>query len=200
MPLTSTFIESIANDQPQGSRRELLGELKTYLKQRISHSGEVCLHFICTHNSRRSQFSQAWSHVWSHHFSLPLHSYSAGVEATEVHPNVLKALAIDGLQIRSRKTEIGVKHVLEEGNTFLPLYSKHMDDVRMECASFVAIMTCSEADADCPFIPGADLRIPLRYDDPKKYDHQAGALDGYLASSRRIAAELYYAFNLEADD
>ena len=31
-------------------------------------------------------------------------------------------------------------------------------------------MTCSDADENCPHIPKAEKRIPLRYEDPKSYD------------------------------
>lgn len=197
MPISATFIESVAENRPQGNRTKLLGELRTYVADQLSRSGRVCLHFICTHNSRRSQLSQAWSHVWAHHFSLPLHAYSSGMEVTEVHANVLKALETDGLQIRRLKTEEGIRYLLEEGKEYLPLYSKRTKGVRTVCPSFAAIMTCSEADTDCPFVPGAAIRIPLWYNDPKEYDHDDKALEGYLVTSRLIAAELYHALKPE---
>ncbi len=46
-------------------------------------------------------------------------------------------------------------------------FSKLFDDPSNSAAKFVAIMTCSHADENCPIIPGADLRIPVRYKDPK---------------------------------
>ena len=55
-------------------------------------------------------------------------------------------------------------------------------------------MTCSEADAECPFVPGAQARIPLRYNDPSEFDNTPQEMEGYLSRSKEIATELKYAF------
>jgi len=34
-------------------------------------------------------------------------------------------------------------------------------------------MTCDHADQNCHVIKGAEIRIPLRYDDPKLFDGTA---------------------------
>ena len=41
-------------------------------------------------------------------------------------------------------------------------------------------MVCDHADQNCPFIPGATARIPLRYKDPKEFD--MGAIKNILKS------------------
>jgi arsenate reductase len=55
-------------------------------------------------------------------------------------------------------------------------------------------MTCTHADQNCPFIPGA-VRIALPYEDPKAFDDtdQEGAK--YAERCRQIARELLYAFS-----
>ena len=59
-------------------------------------------------------------------------------------------------------------------------------------------MTCAHADENCPFIAGAEERIPLRYEDPKRFDDTENEVEAYLNKSIEIATELHYIFsNLE---
>ena len=56
-------------------------------------------------------------------------------------------------------------------------------------------MTCSHADENCPFIAGAEQRIPVRYDDPKAFDNTPQQLEKYRERSLQIATELFYVFS-----
>ncbi|MEO1256383.1 MAG: protein-tyrosine-phosphatase, partial [Bacteroidota bacterium] len=58
-----------------------------------------------------------------------------------------------------------------------------------------AIMTCSEADAECPIVFGADSRIKLFYEDPKVSDGTSEEASTYDERCKQIAAEMYYAFS-----
>ncbi len=42
-------------------RQEVLQPLIKYIQAKVSAGEPVNLNFICTHNSRRSQFSQIWA-------------------------------------------------------------------------------------------------------------------------------------------
>ena len=55
-------------------------------------------------------------------------------------------------------------------------------------------MTCGDADKNCPIIPGAEARMPLLYDDPKKFDKTPLVTEKYLERSGQIAAEMFYLF------
>jgi arsenate reductase (thioredoxin) len=61
--------------------------------------------------------------------------------------------------------------------------------------NFAAIMTCSQADKNCPFIPGASLRIAIPYDDPKDFDGTPQEEAKYDERTRQIAREIFYAFS-----
>jgi len=57
---------------------------------------------------------------------------------------------------------------------------------------FAAVMTCSDADENCPFIPGTEMRISLPYVDPKESDgtsHEAKTYDERLF---QIATEMMF--------
>ncbi|MCB0675106.1 MAG: protein-tyrosine-phosphatase, partial [Saprospiraceae bacterium] len=44
-------------------RRRVLGDLAAYLSEKMKKKKTIPLVFICTHNSRRSQFAQVWASV-----------------------------------------------------------------------------------------------------------------------------------------
>ena len=48
---------------------------------------------------------------------------------------------------------------------------------------FAALMVCGEADAACPFVKGAALRVSMPYLDPKIYD--GGAYEAAKYAERR---------------
>jgi len=55
-------------------------------------------------------------------------------------------------------------------------------------------MTCSSADKGCPFIAGAEKRIPVTYEDPKLFDNTPQQAEKYLERSNQIATEMKYVF------
>ncbi len=62
-------------------------------------------------------------------------------------------------------------------------FSKKYDNVFNPKHGFAAVMTCSQADGGCPFIPGADKRISITFEDPK-------LSDGTLNRTRFITKKL----------
>ena len=69
-------------------------------------------------------------------------------------------------------------------------FSKLYNDDFNPQKEFVAIMTCSQADGGCPFISGAEKRIPITFDDPKIYDNTPQQAEKYQERSQRIATEM----------
>ena len=60
---------------------------------------------------------------------------------------------------------------------------------------FAAIMTCSDAEENCPFIPGVELRIGTTYDDPKAFDNTELQDAKYDERCKQIALETLYVFS-----
>lgn len=56
-------------------------------------------------------------------------------------------------------------------------------------------MTCSQADGGCPFIAGAEKRIPITYNDPKEFDNTELMNVKYEERSLEIASEMFYVFS-----
>lgn len=55
-------------------------------------------------------------------------------------------------------------------------------------------MTCSQADEGCPFIAGAEVRIPITFEDAKS-DNTPEQTQVYAERSLQIAAEMLYVFS-----
>ncbi len=75
------------------------------------------------------------------------------------------------------------------------LDSGKLDDHFNPASDFAAVMTCSQADVGCPFITGAEKRIPVTYDDPKAFDQTPQQKEKYHERSLQIATEMHYVFS-----
>ena len=182
------------------NRKAVIEQLVAYILKSIEAGEKVSLNFICTHNSRRSQISQIWGQALANYFDLPIACFSGGVEVTEFNSSAAKALADDGFVI-SKSTGQNPQYSLIAFDERAPIlaFSKCFDDPHNPTNSFAAIMTCDHADETCPFIPGAAIRLPLRYDDPKFFDGTAEESKMYSVRSQQIGAELYFCFQLVLD-
>ncbi|MDG1350898.1 MAG: protein-tyrosine-phosphatase, partial [Crocinitomicaceae bacterium] len=77
---------------------------------------------------------------------------------------------------------------------FIDCYSKANTDTVLPQHDFIAIMTCSDADDNCPLVPGAKKRFSTTYDDPKAFDDSANPVEHYKERSLQIAQEALYTF------
>ena len=75
------------------------------------------------------------------------------------------------------------------------VYSKTFDDISNPKNNFAAVMTCTNADENCPIIPGAEKRISLPFEDPKIFDNSSQESEKYDERSIQIATEMKYVFN-----
>jgi len=177
------------------SRMEILELLIAYCQKRLDNKQVINFNFICTHNSRRSQLSQVWAQVAGGYYDLPINSFSGGVEVTAFNERAVSALKRQGFRITSSASDNPLYEThFGESTTPILSFSKLYDHPDNPTSEFAAIMTCSDADENCPFIPGAEARIPLRYEDPKAFDHTNREAEMYDARSMQIASELLFVF------
>ena len=145
------------------SRKEQLGKLSDYINQKLESDESARLNFICTHNSRRSHLAQIWTAVAAHHYEIQnIETYSGGTEATAFNQRAVAALERAGFKITNPGGE-NPKYNIHFGDDPDPIicFSKTFDDPVNPDKEFAAIMTCSDADENCPFVPGAEYRIPV---------------------------------------
>ena len=60
---------------------------------------------------------------------------------------------------------------------------------------FGAIMTCSHADENCPFVNGAEMRMTISFDDPKDFDGTPEEAEMYKERACQIGREILYSFS-----
>ncbi|MDP2058882.1 MAG: protein-tyrosine-phosphatase [Flavobacteriaceae bacterium] len=192
-----SFIKNISKIKPSKHRSESLQILVDYIQHKIDRKLPVNLHFICTHNSRRSQLAQIWAQTMACYFGLEIRCFSGGVEATAFNERAVKTLVRAGFQVQKNEHPDNPIYQIfyVKGKSPLLAFSKLVDDPINPVFDFAAIMTCAHADENCPVVLGAEMRIPIRYDDPKSFDNTPEESLKYDERSTQIASEMYWVFS-----
>ena len=180
--------------QISSARQQILQEIVVYLKGQRLANKPAELVFICTHNSRRSHLGQVWAKVMADFYQIEtVLTYSGGTESTACHPNTLRALSTQGLQIESASGSNPLHQLsYAESTTPIRCWSKKYSDAANPAAAYAAIMTCGSADRACPIVPGCAVRIPCTYVDPKVSDGTEAEAATYAERSLQIASEMAY--------
>lgn len=191
----SELIQEIESMEISESRQQVLSPLIAYINKKRLEGRPVRLNFICTHNSRRSQLSQVWAAVAAAYNNVQIETFSGGVEVTAFNERAVTSLKRFGFDISSKGT-LNPRYSVRFSAAWEPVltYSKLFDAEVNPGEDFAAVMTCSHADKNCPFIPGAEARIPVRYEDPKAFDDTDQEGEMYDLRSRQIASEMLYVF------
>lgn len=179
-------------------RKTTLSKIGEYIQSKKDQQLPVRLVYICRHNSRRSHFGQVWSAVASSYYGLSdVHTFSGGTEATAFNKSAIQALKDTGFEVHvNQQMNNPVYSVCFSDDEYCSCFSKMYDDAVNPQEKFAAIMTCSDAEENCPYIPGVELRIGTTYDDPKEFDGTPQEAEKYLERSNQIALETLYAFSL----
>ena len=178
-------------------RKGDLDKIADYVSMKIKSNETPELVYICTHNSRRSHFGQILCALAADFYQVPgIQTFSAGTEVTAFHPNAIKALRSIGMEIQITDKSSNPHYFVSWNPTHsLDAYSKLIEDEGNPKEHFAAIMTCTHAEQNCPFVVGADFRIGLPYDDPKAFDGTAQESEMYLVRVHQIAREIFYVFS-----
>ena len=193
-----SLIDSLQEAGISQERKNTLEVLIGFINKKQKEGSASRLNFICTHNSRRSHLSQIWAQTMAHYFNVnKVFCYSGGTEATAMFPMVAHVLEKTGFGIRKlsegSNPVYGIKFAANEAPVIA--FSKVYDDSFNPASDFAAVMTCSQADAGCPVVLGAQQRIAITYEDPKLFDNSPQQEEKYLERSLQIAAEMKYVFS-----
>ena len=194
-PALANTIANLPFAAISSERLKLLDDMATYLRAKMKQGKEIRLNFICTHNSRRSQFSQIWAQTAAAYYGIEANCYSGGVEVTAFNPRAVAAIQRDGFKVTQKEGDNPVYFVFySDDEDPIVAFSKLYDDAINAPKDFAAVMTCDHADENCPVIPGAERRFPLRFEDPKAFDETTLEEKMYTERSHQIGAELMYLF------
>lgn len=178
-------------------RKQLLEKVANYIKTKRVTYEMINLIYVCTHNSRRSHLGQVWAAVAAAYYGVDnVLTFSGGTEATAFNPNAIAALTAAGFTIKKTdESKNPVYEVFFAEDKFTTCFSKVYNHKANPTQNFAAIMTCSDAEDNCPFIPGCDLRIGTTYNDPKAFDNTILQNEKYTERSNQIAMECLYVFS-----
>jgi len=194
----SKTIKSISKISVSNERKDIVKPLIDYIQNKVNHQYEVRLIFICTHNSRRSHLSQIWAQTMAFQFNINnVFCYSGGTEATAMFPKVAETLTNQGFEIQQLSKELNPVYAIKFDGNHHPIicFSKSYCNEFNPKTNFGAIMTCNNANEGCPTVFGAEVRFPVKYDDPKVFDGTNLMNKKYTERSLQIASEMYYVFS-----
>jgi hypothetical protein len=155
---------------------------------------------VCTGNSRRSMIGATMGNIAAAYYGMPeVRFHSGGTAPSAFNPRAIAALKQIGVVVEPTgqeakrgepKTANPVYTVRwgQPGGTGEPRmeateFSKLYSDPSNPQKDFAALMVCGEADAACPLVKGASLRVSMPYLDPKIYD--GGAYEALKYAERR---------------
>ncbi len=182
-------------DQIPEVRKTQLREISQYVQAKIQAGETTQLTVICTHNSRRSHMGQLWLKAAAAFYNIgQVETFSGGTEATAFNPRAVAAMQKAGFELKKLDETDNPKYEASMGPTFekLVLFSKKYSHTANPSSNFAAIMVCTEADAACPLVAGADGRYAIPYEDPKSFDGTDTETQAYDERSRQIAREMFF--------
>jgi hypothetical protein len=178
---TTTF------DQIDVPHREAGEKLADWIVKNYKPGQPLDIICVCTGNSRRSIFGATCGNIAAAYYGMPeVRFHSGGTKPSAVNHRAITALKEIGVEVEPTGQEaprgepqtanpIVVVRWGLAGETGAPKvetieFSKTYADPSNPQDGFAALMLCGEADANCPVVNGASIRISMPYLDPKIYD------------------------------
>jgi hypothetical protein len=181
--------------QIDAERKAELKKAADFISKRKSSGQPADLTFICTHNSRRSHFSQLWAQTAAIYYGLGnVTTFSGGTEVAACNYRTVNALRRAGFSVVQSTDGTNPVYLAQISEQVHPikLYSKLFEAKENPQSGFAAVFTCDKAAASCPTVPDAALRIPIRYEDPKSSDGTPAEKATYDERCHQIAREMFY--------
>jgi arsenate reductase len=145
------------------ARKEQLDSLALLAQKEQAAHGIVRFNFICTHNSRRSHIAQLWAWAAASYVQFKdAEFYSGGVEVTSFNPRAIEVMRRAGFIISQGNGDNPQYEVkLDEHGSGTLCFSKTYDDAVNPKSAFIAVMVCTDAEQNCPFVGGASHRVSI---------------------------------------
>ena len=199
-PITS-YLKKVEKDfnKIPADRKVQLKKVAAFVQAKLDAGSNANLIFICTHNSRRSHMGQLWAYAAAEYYGIEgVYNFSGGTENTAFNERAVKALQKAGFDITKLTEETNPNYEVKYADNApaIKAFSKKYTADPNPKKDFAAIMTCSEADKNCPVVFGAATRIAIPYEDPKEADGKPNETAVYDERCKQIATEVLYAFSL----
>jgi protein-tyrosine-phosphatase len=179
---------------PEGRRRDL-AKIARFVRGKLDGGETARLIFICTHNSRRSHFGQIWAQTAATYYGIAgIETFSGGTEATACNPRTVGALRRAGFAIDEPAPGDNPIYSVRHAKTGEPIaaFSKVYSGDGNPAEDFLAVMTCTHADENCPVVHGSAMRVAIPFEDPKASDGSDTEEATYDERCRQIAREMFF--------
>lgn len=187
-------LKTLFTKRPSEDRIEALEAIA----QSFAKEPTLKVNFICTHNSRRSHFSEILFRTAALFYGLNnVQTFSGGTEGTALYPVVAESCKRFGfetveLSAHGQRAWKIYHPSLETEDTTPLLFSKVYNHESNAQEGYHAIMVCDSANEACPVVFGAKERHPLMFVDPKRSDGTDEQAKVYDETLELIASELGY--------
>lgn len=174
-------------------RMEKLDVIARMIKKDVQHKGLANVVFVCTHNSRRSQFAEVALSLCLRELNMEqIETYSCGTEETRIAQPVVDLLKTYDMEVSEEVDKENPIVSLDYEGWSKKLFSKTYEYKGFEDKEFVAVMVCDDAAENCPFVPRFVNRIPHSYIDPKRADGTDLQEKRYSQTFSLILQEMMY--------
>jgi len=122
---------------------------------------------------------------------------SGGTEATAFNPRAVAVMQRAGFVIEKTTGGDNPVYTVRYGDVApaMEAFSKVYNDPPNPSEDYCAVMTCSQADANCPIVHGAAERVSIPFGDPKDFDGTDRETAKYDERCRQISVEMLYVFS-----
>lgn len=185
--------------QIPADRQKELRKLALYVKSQLAANETPQLTFICTHNSRRSHLAATWAQTAAAYYDVPgVKTYSGGIQVTACNIRTVQAMRRAGFSVVESVPGTNAVYLIQYSDFAPPLraFSKLYNQDGNPTNNYAAIMTCDNADKNCPVVEGSTLRIGAHYVDPKESDGKPEEEATYDERCHQIAREMFYFMSL----
>lgn len=179
-----------------GERKIVLEQIGDYIYKTTSERETARLLYICTLNSRRSQFAQVWAQTAAYYYKLKnIKTYSGGYSEDAINYRILEALKKAGFSITAAEGySQNPVYLLSIGQRYpdIFIFSKKYDFWQNPNEKYTTIL-CSKDLIDMNFKPaGTEEVFPLPYEDIQIYDNSTGNLLKNDEICHQVAREMFY--------
>lgn len=130
-------------------------------------ANKICVLFLCTGNSCRSQMAEGWAKALKED---TIEVYSAGIKKHGLNPNAVRVMSEAGVDISSQS-------------------SKTLDELAAIQFDYVVTL-CGHAHETCPVFPRKAKIIHRSFDDPPKLAKEGNDEEEALEHYRRVRDEI----------
>jgi protein-tyrosine-phosphatase/DNA-binding transcriptional ArsR family regulator len=153
-------------DLYEAAGRELHPALTTDNRQKPVKQA-VCVLFLCTHNSARSQMAEG---LMRHLSAGQVSVFSAGNQPTQIHPDAIRTMDALGIDIRKQQT-------------------KSLAAFENQAFDYV-ITVCDKAREACPLFSGEARQLHWGFPDPVTIDDKAERASAFEQIAHRLKSRI----------